>query len=155
MKNWRNRSASLSSYEFVEEPLYCVLTRVELNSMMALPSMWRAYRQVRNEAHDVANLVRCAFLVSGPRTFVILSIWNDETGFVDFGTRVRHHLNAARQALAKSDSPGNMPKIWSTQWQICATSHNLNWGDSKDWDGLRKRRGEREESMDTRAESVS
>lgn len=137
MRDRRGHPRSLSGYERVETPLYCVLTRVELRHAWALPAMWRIYRRVRNEARRVAGLKRCAFLVAGLRTFVILSIWDDEAGFLDFGTRVEQHLGAARRSLSNAGRGANGPRIWSTEWQIRAVSHNLGWGERDDWIGLR------------------
>lgn len=139
MRNWRGHPASASGYELVERPLYCVLTRVRLRHLWALPRMVQLYLWVWRDAKQVPHLKRCAFLLHSPRTFFILSIWDSEAGFVEFGTQVEPHLTAARQSLARAArASGNSrrPAIWSTEWQLRAVSHNLDWGDPLDWAGL-------------------
>lgn len=139
MRNLHGRPTSASSYEFVDAPLYCVLTRIQLRHLWALPSMIHLYRQVRCDARKIRSLKRCALLVENVRTFFILSIWEGEDGFLEFGTHVMPHLTAARRGLAKADAAergSRRPAIWSTEWRVRAVSHNLNWGDPQDWEGL-------------------
>lgn len=139
MRSWRERPASLSSYELIDAPLYCVLTRVQLRYIWALLLMLRLYFQVRRDARRVRQLKRCVFLIENFHTFFILSIWEDEDAFVEFGGDVMPHLTAARQALshaARAEDGRHAPAIWSTEWRIRAASHNLNWGAPEDWDAL-------------------
>lgn len=136
MLNWRGRPISLSGYERVESPLYCVLTRIRVRHFWAMPIMWRAYRRVRTQARQVAGLKRSAFLVQDLHTFFILSIWEGEKGFLEFGTDVIAHVHAANGAFARVVFRGSKPEVWSTQWQIHSTSHNLSWGRAEDWSSL-------------------
>lgn len=133
---WRGHPASRSSYQLLAVPMYSVLTRVRLRHVWDLPRMLLAYRSVRRTARNITGLKRCAFLLQDLRTFVILSIWEGEDGFLDFGTYVTAHLDAARQALHAALRVSGKVEIWSTEWQIRATSHNIQWGDQHDWVAL-------------------
>lgn len=83
------------------------------------------------------GLKRCSFLVENRHTFVILSIWDDEAGFLTFGTGIKTHLGAANGALSRSKAMADRPMVWSTEWQIRVVSHNLQWGEDSDWEALR------------------
>lgn len=126
------RALSESSYEFVDRDVYCVLTRIRIRNPLRLLGMWRAYRKVRNEARRVRGLRQSAFLVEGPRTFVILSLWDHPSAFLDFGTHVHTHPPAVRQALHEAGGRRGL-RVWSTEWTLRAVSHNLDWADFREW----------------------
>jgi hypothetical protein len=131
--DWRARPLSLSGHERVEAPLYCVLTRVRLRHFWQLPHMWRYYFQIRRESRQISQLKRSLFLIEDFRTFLILSIWEDESGFLEFGTFVMSHLNAVRESLTKAERQSQKPEIWSTEWRIWAASNYLSWDGPQDW----------------------
>lgn len=144
LKDWQMYSArgnpsSPSGYELTDAPFYCVLTRIQIRHVWALPMMFHLYLDVRRDARRIRQLKRCAFLFEDLRTFVILSVWEGEAAFLEFGTAVAPHLIAARKALSHAGAAIARPKapaVWSTEWRIRAASHNLNWGPAEDWDGL-------------------
>jgi hypothetical protein len=97
--------------------------------------MWSAFNRVRNEARRVAGLHQMVFLIEDWRTFVLLSLWSDERAFLEFGTNIGTHLPAVRMALG-SARRDRRAEVWSTEWKLRAISHNINWGDFREWSGL-------------------
>ncbi len=137
MLNLRGRPASRSTYELVEAPLYCVVTRMEYRHAWLLPiAAWHHHRIARESRH-ITGLKRFAFLIESPRICFILSIWEGEEAYVTFMSQARSHLYAARSAFAGVVRDHGKPRIWSTEWAIRATSQNVAWGDDNDWVQLR------------------
>jgi hypothetical protein len=137
VQNERRRKISQATYELVETPFYCVLTRIRLRHFWTLPPVVLFYLRVRQQALQVSQLKRCVFLIEDVHTFFILSVWEGEEGFIDFGTRVASHVDAAALAFFKVASRDKKPEIWSAQWQLYAVSNNLNWGGLQDWHSFR------------------
>ncbi|HXF68488.1 MAG TPA: hypothetical protein VNK89_01665 [Thermoflexus sp.] len=136
MQNGQGRLINLIGYKPVAAPLYCVLTRIRLRHPWALPLMVLAYLHVKRQARLIPYLKRTAFLLQDIHTFFILSIWEGEQGFLDFGTFVTSHIVAANRAFAFTALRAGRPEIWSTQWRIWAVSNNLNWDGFQDWSTL-------------------
>ncbi|MHB8685977.1 MAG: hypothetical protein ACYDB4_02145 [Candidatus Dormibacteraceae bacterium] len=133
------RKVGVYGHELVEAPLICVLTRIRVRSVWVMPAMWRAFRRVESDAKSIPELRRTAFLLEGPRSFFILSIWSNEAGLLAFGTQVHSHLAAVRRALASASRHGLRAEIWSTQWRIHAASNNTQWGEPDNWASLLRR----------------
>ena len=130
----RGAPVSASSYERVETPLYCVLTRIRLRHFWHLPVMWLAYLRIRRQSRDVPGLVRSAFLVQDVRTFFILSVWEGEQGYAEFGAAAPSHVDAARDAFRTSaTSHGDELQIWSIEWRAWAAGYHLNWDGVDAW----------------------
>lgn len=126
------RRRSPSTYELVDSTVSCVLTRVHLRRPWTMLRMWWLYRQVRVQSRDVPGLRVMRFLVEAPSTFVILSIWDDDASFLDFGTVVTSHPPAVREALRRS-AGGRQLEVWSTEWRLHAVSNNIEWEEFKSW----------------------
>lgn len=133
------RHVGAYGHELVDAPLICVVTRIRLRSVWAMPWMLRAFVRVKRDARRIPELKRVGFLLEGPRSFFILSVWSDEAGLITFGTHVGSHLSAVRQAFAKASRNGPLPEVWSTQWSIYAASNNTQWG-ADNWSSLLRRR---------------
>ncbi len=133
MLNLRGRPASHSTYELVDAPLYCVVTRMQFRHWWLLPSAAWHHRRIERQSRDIVGLKRCAFLVESPWTCFILSIWHGEQAYVTFMSEARSHLYAARAAFTGVVRDHGKPRIWSTEWVIRATSQNVAWGDDEDW----------------------
>lgn len=108
--------------------LICVLTRVQLRHARYLPRMWRYYRDVRRETKSIQSLLRVRFLVESPTAFVIMSIWANEEGLIEFGTIAHNHVSAVRKCFRTARRTSDGVEIWSTQWKLYSASNNLNWG---------------------------
>jgi hypothetical protein len=132
----QDAATSLTTYRRVDAPVYCVLTRVHLQYLRVWPAVLWLYHKVRRQARQVPALKECALLWAGPRTFFILSIWEGEQGYLDFGTCVQSHVEAAGAAFAWMVRSEGKPEVWSTEWRIWAASHNVNWGDPAMWERL-------------------
>lgn len=119
-----------AGYRRLETDVSCVLTRLHLRSVWSLPWMWLAYLRIRWEARQVRGLLRTAFLVAGPRTCFVLSIWADDRAIKEFGTRVETHVQAARLSFRRTfNKKRQRAEVWSTQWRLAGVSNNLQWGD--------------------------
>jgi hypothetical protein len=117
-------------------PVYLVLTRVRLRHVTQLPVAILTYRRVLREARLLPSLKKAALFLEDPWTLVILSIWDGEPALLQFGTDVVSHVHAARAAFAMSRTRHGRTEIWSTQWRLSRTSHNLSWGDREAWTNL-------------------
>lgn len=137
MRNHRGRLTRLTSYERVEVPFFCVLTRIRVRSLFALLKMAFAYRRIKRQAASISGLKKSAFLIQDPFTFFILSIWEGEAGFLDFGTDVTSHVDAASSSFRLASYRSGVPEIWSAQWRIDALGANLVWDGEEDWMELR------------------
>lgn len=117
----------------VDYPLYCTVTRVRLRSAWHLPRAWSYFRRVRRQMHGLDGLRRASFAIAGPRTFIILSVWDHEIALLDFATSITAHHDAVRSTLRRARQIQGGPEIWSTQWKIWSVSNNLNWNGSREW----------------------
>jgi len=133
------RRVGVYGHEIIDAQVMCVITRIGLRSIWAMPWMWRAFIRVKRDALRIPELKRVAFLLEGPRSFFILSVWSDEAGLVTFGTQVSLHLAAVRQAFASASRHQGRPEVWSTQWSIHAASNNTQWNASDNWSSLLRR----------------
>ncbi|MER3424956.1 MAG: hypothetical protein C4293_18750, partial [Nitrospiraceae bacterium] len=115
-----------------------ILTRIRVRQPLALLQMALAYRRVKRQTASISGLKRMAFLIENPYTFFILSIWEGEAGFLDFGTYVTTHVEAANRSFRLAVYRSNSPEIWSTQWRIDALGANLNWDGVEDWISLKE-----------------
>jgi hypothetical protein len=97
---------------------------------------WWDFRTVSGMARALPGLKRMTFLIDGPRTFLILSVWDGEEAMLDFATRIDRHHVAVRNCFADAASTGERPEIWSGQWKIWAASNNLNWNGTADFASL-------------------
>mgnify|MGYP001275848175 CR=1 FL=1 len=125
-----------SGHERLEAPIYCVLTRIQLRRISALPLMLYGYLQVRRQARNAPRLVRSAFLLRDLRTFFILSIWEGEEGILTFASQAPVHTKVARWAFSWAAHGLEGPEIWSTEWRIWAASNNVNWNEPPIWADL-------------------
>lgn len=132
------RPKSLSSYVLVDAELYCVLTRVRLTHLWALPLVWWHYLRVARQARRVRELKRTALLIENAHTIFILSIWEGQQGYLEFGTHVTKHVHAVGKAFPWIQQRQGTWQVWSTEWKIRAASKNLNWGDAREWDDALK-----------------
>ena len=133
-----NGSRRSSTYRRVDKDVFCVLTRVELRSPIWLVVMAWGYFRTRHLAHRIRSLKKTAFLLQGWRTVVILSIWDGEAGFVEFGMLGRGdtsspHIHTVRAAWHSATRKNGKPSIWSTQWRIDSVGNNLNWDGIEPW----------------------
>lgn len=133
----RNTNAQQSKLpdgnQHVDLPIYLVLTRVRLRHLTQLPSAMLAYRRVLREARLLPSLKKAALLHEDPWTLMILSIWEGEPALLQFGAEVVSHVHAVRSAFATARRGNGRAEIWSTQWRLSHTSHNLSWGDREAW----------------------
>lgn len=113
----------------VDTAVTCVITRFHVRSVRDLIFLHRLYRRVRREARErCTGLLHAAFLVEGLRTFYSFTMWADDGAILEFGTVVGSHVRVAGKGLhATFRSGGCRPEVWSTQWNLVATSDNLNW----------------------------
>jgi hypothetical protein len=123
------RPTGAGPYVPVETSISCLITRFQLRSPWWLIPFYLAYRRVRIEAATIKGLLKTAFLIEGPRSCCILSIWAGDSAFIEFGTKVQSHVNAANAAFpATWRRHADRPGIWSAQFRLCAVSpYNLNW----------------------------
>ena len=84
----------------------------------------------------MCGALKCAFLIQNLHTFFILSVWKQEEGYLDFGGSVTSHVDAAARAFAWVAQRDGKPEVWSTQWQIWATSQNVSWVSPTEWASL-------------------
>lgn len=133
MEDWHKGLPSLPAYKPVEASLYCHVTRIRLRSIRSLPIVWRSYVDIQRQARQIPQIKRCVFLLQDLRTFFILSIWEGDDGFIDFGTRVGRHGKAIARTFPRIALHNGKPEVWSTQWKIRAVSKSMNWGDSQEW----------------------
>ncbi len=98
MQNRRTGPTNLTTDKRVEAPVYCVLTRVRLRYPWALPVVWWRYLQIQRQARCIPQLKRCALLREDFRTFFILSTWEGEEGYLEFGTYVTRHVCITNRA---------------------------------------------------------
>lgn len=138
MRNFRGHLIRSTSYERVEAPLFCVLSRIRVRHPLALLQMALAYRRVKRDVDSIPSLKRAVFLIEDPFTFLTLSIWEGEEGFLDFNTHVTSHIETANRSFKVALRCWGLPEIWSTQWRIDALGANLNWDGIEDWVGLRE-----------------
>ncbi len=118
-----------AAYERVDCRVACVFTRFRLRHWWSLPFFYLAFRRVRRHSQSVRGLLRASFLVEGPRTCCTLSLWRDDRAIIDFGTRVKAHIDAANWAFGPTYRRDlKRPEIFSVQWRLWGVSHNLNWG---------------------------
>lgn len=119
-----------AGYRRLDTQVSCVVTRFHLRSVWSLPWMWLAYLHIRREARQVRGLLRTAFLVEGPRTCFLFSIWADDRALKEFGTRVETHVQAARMSFKRTfNRRRQRAEVWSTQWRLSGVSNNLQWDD--------------------------
>jgi hypothetical protein len=60
---------------------------------------------------------------------VTLSIWSDPAAIADFN-QLLTHVQAARWGMLHSRrNAAKKMQVWSTHWQLHATSMNLSWDD--------------------------
>lgn len=128
----RQRRVSPSTYELVDSDVLCVLTRIKVRRPWTVVRMWRLFHQVQAQSRRVSGLWTTRFLLEGPRTFLILSIWQGDWGFLDFGTDVTAHPPAVREALRHA-AGGRQLEVWSTEWRLHAVSNNINWDGFRSW----------------------
>ncbi len=136
MLDTEEHKVSLSPYQLVDKPLYCVLTRIRLRHFWALPLAIWMYLRVRRQAHRVSQLKQSCLLIENLHTFLILSVWDGEAGFRDFGTWVTSHVAAAHWTFSNVNVRNGKYEVWSTQWRLWAISNNLSWDDFEVWSGL-------------------
>lgn len=119
-----------AGYRRLETQVSCVITRFHLRSVFSMPWMWLAYLRIRWEARKIQGLLRSSFLIEGPRTCYLFSIWADDRALKEFGTRMDTHVHAARKSFRRTFDPQRQrAEIWSTQWRLSGVSNNLQWGD--------------------------
>lgn len=119
-----------AGYRRLNTEVGCVITRFHLRSVWSLPWMWLAYLRIRWEARQIQGLLRTAFLVEGPRTCYLFSIWADDRAIKEFGTRVDTHVQAARLSFQRTfNRRRKRAEVWSTQWRLWGVSNNLQWDD--------------------------
>jgi hypothetical protein len=110
--------------------MICVMTRFRLRHVWGLVSMYLALQTMRADLDAAPGLVRCAFLVAGPRTCYTLSLWESEAALERFAN-VRSHIAALRRAQRWCDD------IWSGYWQLDAVSRSAQqWPGRVPWPGL-------------------
>lgn len=117
---------------FADSSVTCVLTRFGLRSPLDLLALRKSYLRTLSALERTPNpgLLRSAFLLESHTACFTLSIWSHPRAIPHFGTVVPEHVTAARDAFGRlSYTPGRGPELWSTKWQLRATSNNLNWDD--------------------------
>ncbi len=127
----------------VDSSVVCVITRFGVKGLLALLRTYLDYRRIAAEAHQagVSGLIRSAFLLEGPRTCYVVSLWSSYSAIPYFGTRAPSHVTAARSAFGRfRRAAKGGPELWSTKWRLTSVSNNLSWSDFdlRDWlDGSR------------------
>jgi hypothetical protein len=134
--NQRSRRVGLWGHPLVDYPMFCTTTRVRVRAPWTLLRAWWHFRIVSREARAIPAIKRMAFLVEGPRTFVILSVWDGEQGMRDFATRVDMHHVSVRMCFAQAAFTGDRAEIWSAQWRMWSASNNLSWDGHEDFAAL-------------------
>lgn len=113
----------------VAVPMTCVITRFRVRRPRHLWATLRDYRRLLRaiENPEKFGLVRWAFAVENLTTCYSLSIWSGEPRM---SSNVTRHTDVASRIFPRlAYQPGRGPEIWSTQWRLISTSHNVNWGD--------------------------
>lgn len=112
----RDRTASMArTYEASRD---CVVTRLGLRTPFDLIRAYRDFHRIRAEARDLLGLVHSVFLIGGPRTCYIVSIWTGPGAIAEFGGRSTIHLAVARAVMGRLRmSPHGGPEMWSTKWR--------------------------------------
>lgn len=114
----------------VPAPVTCVMTRFGLRSPRHLLPSYLDYRRVVRQAADSPGLLRAAFLVDSPASWLSLSIWAEPDAIPVFGTNVTRHIDAAGKVFGRlAFDPARGPELWSTTWRLESVSDNRNWGD--------------------------
>jgi hypothetical protein len=137
-----HRRLGLWGHRLVDHPIFCSTTRVRVRHPLTLLTAWRHFRAISKQAQSIPALLRAAFLVEGPRTFVILSVWDGEQGMLDFASRVHLHHAAVRMCFCDAASVGEQAEVWSAQWRMWAASNNLSWRGTGDFEMLESDRAD-------------
>lgn len=118
-----------ASFARIDTTISCVFTRFRLRSRWSLIPFYVAFRRVRRASSDIGGLLQSVFLVEDLKTCYTLSFWKDEWSIVEFGTKVRAHVEEANYAFSRVHvDDAEQPEIWSAQFRLWAVScHNLNW----------------------------
>jgi hypothetical protein len=113
--------------------MFCTTTRVRVRAPWTLVRAWWHFRAVSGAAQAIPALKRTAFLIEGPRTFVILAVWDGEEGMLDFASRIDLHHASVRMCFAGAARTRERPEIWSAEWRMWAASNNLSWDGHADF----------------------
>lgn len=111
-------------------PVTCVMTRFGLRGPRHLVPSYLEYRRVVREAREVPGLLKAAFLVDSPASWLSMSIWSEPAAIPAFGTHSMRHVHAAGEMFRRlAFDPARGPELWSTTWRLESVSENRNWGD--------------------------
>lgn len=102
-----------------DSAMRCVLTRVQLRHAWDLPLAYLLYRSLKRQPHP--GMLRSAFLISGLRTFVNVSIWSSIDDIHSFGG-VASHADIVRWSMRRAR------EIWSSRMRVERLSHTPTWG---------------------------
>ncbi len=116
------KTSSRSPHD-VDEPV-CVVTRIICPShFFLLRAILLFFRLRRLARRSLKGFVDASCWIRTGRTFMMVSIWQDEMSTVQF-TTLREHVDAVRWVVAKE------AEVWSANFRVKGTSSR-----SRDWIG--------------------
>lgn len=96
----------------------CILTRVQLRHLWDMPLAFVRFRHLHR--HQYRGLLRSAFVIESPRTFLTISLWHSEEDITLFGNS-HEHVYAVRWSTRRAR------EIWSGQLVAERLSHRPTW----------------------------